>query len=200
MIFSQPSGWRFPPRAERSGCHSSPALKQLEQTVAGQLAFSPCAAKTVYCQKGDRGLRHPGMKYVCDAPGRKSWFRIETEAEAERESMLMDHAVAKYFRRERETVIQSYKPTSMTRFEQNIGLQAHIQREMPLFLTLRDAEGGGLVTAMLPPNGGNDPQFRIIIVGKGNGDPYAEHEAAIHALGLHFGLILDRARCYPYRL
>ena len=108
------------------------------------------------------------MKYICDTPDRKSWFRIETEAEAERESMLMDHAVAKYFRRERETAIQSYKPTSMAYFEQNIGLQAHIQREMPLFLTLRDAEGGGLVTAMLPPQGrGKDPHFRIIIVGKG---------------------------------
>ena len=89
----------------------------------------------------------------------------------------------------------------MAYFEQNIGLQAHIQREMPLFLTLRDAEGGGLVTAMLPPQGrGKDPHFRIIIVSKGNGDPYPEHEAAIHALGSHFGHILDRAHCYPYRL
>jgi hypothetical protein len=152
------------------------------------------------CSEVNAGTAHLSMKYVCDAPGRRSWFRIETEAEAERESMLMDHAVAKYFRRERETAIRSYNPTSMTYFEQNIGLQAHIQREMPLFLTLRDAEGGGLVTAMLPPNGRNDPNFRIIIVGKGNGDPYAEHEAAIHALGSHFGLILDRAHCYPYRL
>ena len=76
------------------------------------------------------------MKYVCDAPDRKSWFRIETEAEAERESMLMDHAVAKYFRREREDAIRSYSPPStIYAFEQNIGLQAHIQREMPLFLT-----------------------------------------------------------------
>lgn len=138
------------------------------------------------------------MKYVCDAPDRKSWFRIETEAEAERESMLMDHAVAKYFRRERENAIWSYSPTSTTYVEQNIGLQAHIQREMPLFLTLRDAVGGGLVTAMLPPSDRNDPEFRIIIVGKGNSDPYPEHEAAIQALGAHFGLILDRAHCYPY--
>ncbi len=23
------------------------------------------------------------MKYICDAPGKKTWFRIETEAEAE---------------------------------------------------------------------------------------------------------------------
>ena len=59
------------------------------------------------------------MKYVCDAPDRKSWFRIEAEAEAERESTLMDHAVAKYFRRERETAIRSYNPTSTTYFEQD---------------------------------------------------------------------------------
>jgi len=138
------------------------------------------------------------MKHVCDAPERKTWFRIETEAEAEKESALMDHAVAKYFRREQENAVRSYKPTSTMYIEQNIGLQAHIQQEMPLFLTLRDAEGGGLVTAMLPPGGRDDPAFRIIIVGKANSDPYPEHEAAIEALGAHFGLTLDRARCFPY--
>jgi len=145
-----------------------------------------------------REQSHPVMKYVCDAPDRKIWFRIETEAEAEQESALMDHAVAKYFQRERENSVRSYKPTSRTYVERNIGLQAHIQREMPLFLTLRDAEGGGLVTAMLPPGGRDDPAFRIIIVGKGNSDPYPEHGAAIDALGAHFGLTLQRARCYPY--
>jgi hypothetical protein len=139
------------------------------------------------------------MKYVCDAPGRKSWFRIETEAEAERESMLMDHAVAKYFRSERDNAIRSYSPPSTTySFEQNIGLQAHIQHEMPLFLTLRNAEGGALATAMLPATSRNRSNPKIIIVGKGNSDPYPEHEAAIQALGTYFGLILDRAHCYPY--
>jgi hypothetical protein len=138
------------------------------------------------------------MKYVCDAPDRKTWFRIETQGEAEQESMLMDHAVAKYFIRERENAIRSYRPSSTTYIEQNIGLQSHIQREMPLFLTLRNAGGDALVTAMLPPTGRNHRQFKIIIVGKGNGDPYPEHEGAIRALGAHFGLMLDRARCYPY--
>lgn len=138
------------------------------------------------------------MKYVCDAPRKKTWFRIETEAEAEEESALMHHAVAKHFRRERENAVQTYKPTSTMYFEQNIGLEAHIQRKMPLFLTLRDAEGGGLVTAKLPPSP-DDPAFRIIIVGEGNSDPYPVHEAAINALGTHFDLTLDRARCYPYR-
>lgn len=138
------------------------------------------------------------MKYVCDAPDWKTWFRIETEAEAERESSLMDHAVAKSFRRERDDAIQSYQPTSKSYVERDIGLKAHIQREMPLFLTLRDSDGGGLVTAMLPPGGRADPAFRIIIVGKGNSDPYVEHEAAIKALGTHFDLTLNRRRCYPY--
>lgn len=138
------------------------------------------------------------MKYVCDAPDRKSWFRLETEAEADQESALMDHAVAKHFQRAREQAIQSYTPISAVSFEQHIGLHAHIQKEMPLFLTLRDAAGGALATAMLPPGGRDDPAFRIIIVGWGNADPYPEHGAAIEALGAHCGLTLDRRRCYPY--
>src|SRR5437870_3501226 len=97
----------------------------------------------------------PTMKYVCDAPDRKIWFRIETQGEADAESMLMDHAVAKYFIRERENAIRSYRPSSTNFIEQNIGLQAHIQREMPLFLTLRNTQGDALVTAMLPPTGRN---------------------------------------------
>src|SRR4249920_2431130 len=75
----------------------------------------------------------------------------EPEVEADRESAMMDHAVAKYFQRERTKAAQSYRPASRTSFEQNIGLESHIRRQMPLFLTLRDAEGSGLATAMLPP-------------------------------------------------
>lgn len=138
------------------------------------------------------------MKYVCDAPERKTWFRLETEVEAERESALMDHAVAKHFRRAREEAAASFTPSSTVFIEQNIGLEAHIQRTMPLFLTLRDAGGDGLVTAMLPPGGREDSQFRIIIVGPGNADPYPAHAAAIEALAAHFGLALDRERCFPY--
>jgi hypothetical protein len=33
------------------------------------------------------------MRYVCDAPNGKTWFRIETEAEAATESETMRHAV-----------------------------------------------------------------------------------------------------------
>jgi hypothetical protein len=139
------------------------------------------------------------MRYICDAPGAKTWFRIETDGEAALESDAMDHAVEKHFRNAWETAANGYKATSSPFIEQNIGLKAHIQRVMPLFLTLRDGEGKALVTAMLPPGGEEGPGFRSIIVGPENRDPYPDHADAIRALGEHFGLILDRDQCYPYR-
>ena len=138
------------------------------------------------------------MKHICDAPDGKSWFRIETEVEAERESELMRHAVAKHFLKAREDAVRSFKPASSVGIERNIGLEAHVQRAMPLFLTLREAGGGALVTAMLPPGGMDDPTFRFIVVGAGNGDPYPAEQAAIDALATHLGLTLDRNRCFPY--
>jgi hypothetical protein len=139
------------------------------------------------------------MKYVCDAPGGKTWFRIETDAEAIAESDAMRHAVEKFFRKERDKAALSYQPPSKTFFEQEIGLNAHLQREMPSFLTLRDDEGNALVTAMLPPGGRDEKGFRPIIVGPANGDPYPDHGEAIEALASYFGLVLERERCYPYR-
>ncbi|MGO8918801.1 MAG: hypothetical protein ACLQJR_23110 [Stellaceae bacterium] len=139
------------------------------------------------------------MHYVCDAPEGKTWFRLETEAEAIDESQTMHHAVEKFFRQEKAKAVQSFAPPSRNFIEQEIGLKAHVQRVMPLFVTLRDAEGKPLVTGMLPPGGQENHGFRPIIVGAANGDPYAEHGAAIRALAAHFGLDLDRARCYPYR-
>jgi len=140
------------------------------------------------------------MEYVCEVRGGKTWFRFETEAEAEQESILMDHQVAKHFRRAQEKAIETYKPTTTVYIEQNIGLKAHIQREMPLFLTLRDNAGERLVTAMLPPGGRDDPEFKIVIVGKGNRDPYPDQEAEIQTLGVHFDLTLERESCFPYLL
>lgn len=139
------------------------------------------------------------MQFVCDADGRKTWFRIETEAEAARESELMQHAVEKHFRRAYEQAHQAYSPAAGPYVEQDIGRAAYIRRMMPVFLTLRDEEGIPLVTAMLPPAGQADRAFRPILVGPGNGDPYPQHGDAIHALGRHVGVTLDRARCYPYR-
>jgi hypothetical protein len=138
------------------------------------------------------------MQYICDAPAGQTWFRVETEAEAAAESALMRHAVEKYYRREREKASETFKPISTRFVEQEIGREAHIQREMPLFLTLRADDGTALATAMLPPQGADDSSFRPIIVGAANDDPYADHEDAIAALAKHFGLSLERSRCYPY--
>jgi hypothetical protein len=52
---------------------------------------------------------------------------------------------------------------------------------------------------MLPPAGQDDKSFKPIIVGHENSDPYPEHGEAIAKLGAHFGLVLDPARCFPYR-
>ena len=93
------------------------------------------------------------MQFVCEAPP-KTWFRIETEGEAALESRAMNHAVEKYFKQAYQQATKAYVPPKTgLYFEQNIGLKAHIQRVMPRFLTLRDAEGNGLVTAMQPPAG-----------------------------------------------
>jgi hypothetical protein len=139
------------------------------------------------------------MQFVCDAPNRAAWFRIETEGEALIESEAMRHAVEKYFRREREAALNSYRPAVGAFIERDIGLNAHVQKTMPLFLTLRDKEGAALATAMLPPRGKDSGAFRTIIVGPGNSDPFGPHGEAIAALGKHFGLNLTRERCYPYQ-
>ncbi len=139
------------------------------------------------------------MKHICDTADGKSWFRLETELEATQESDLMQHAVERYFREEKEKAAARFAPASSRFIEQEIGLKAHLQRTMPFFMTLRDSEGNALVTAMLPPEGRDDPTFRPIIVGRGNSDPYPEHGRAIESLAAHFGLSLSRQRCYPYR-
>lgn len=139
------------------------------------------------------------MQFVCDAPNRAAWFRIETEGEAQIESEEMRHAVEKYFRREHEAARQSYRPNDGAFIERDIGLNTHVQKTMPLFLTLRDRHGAALATAMLPPCGKESGAFRTIIVGPSNGDPFGTHAEAIAALGQHFALNLTRERCYPYQ-
>jgi hypothetical protein len=139
------------------------------------------------------------MRYVCDAPGAKTWFRFETEAEAEAEAALMRHAVDKHFRRFLGAARESYRaPVGAPTFEQAIGLKDHIARAMPLFLTLRSSDGEGLTTAMLPPEGRNQVNFRAVIVGPENTDPYVDQAEAIAALGAHYHLDLKREDCFPY--
>jgi hypothetical protein len=138
------------------------------------------------------------MEFVCDVSGGRTWFRIETEAEAAEESRLMRHAVEKHFRRAREEASQSFNPAGVPYIEQDIRRATHIRRVTPAFLTLRDPEGVALVTAMLPSVKQNDLAFRPVIVGQGNSDPYPKHGDAIGALAKHFGITLDRMRCYPY--
>jgi hypothetical protein len=141
----------------------------------------------------------PVMRYVCDAPGGATWFRFETEAEAEAEAALMRHAVDKYFRRFEAAARESYRaPAGAPTFEQSIGLKSHIARTMPLFLTLRAEDGAGLATAMLPPEGRNQVNFKTVIVGPENADPYVAYEPAILALARHFKLELPRETCFPY--
>jgi hypothetical protein len=51
---------------------------------------------------------------------------------------------------------------------------------------------------MLPPEGRNQVNFRIIVVGPENEDPYDLHADKIDALAQHFGLDLPREHCFPY--
>ena len=135
------------------------------------------------------------MDYVCDAPNDETWFRIVTEAEAMAEATEMSHAVDKHFRREWDRAAESFRSNNPVFIEQDIGKRDHIKRAMPLFLTLRDQDGRGLVTAMVTQPGPGS----CVVVGRANADPYPDHAAAIAALGRHLGQTLDRARCYPYR-
>ncbi|MCO6414943.1 hypothetical protein JYK14_01970 [Siccirubricoccus sp. KC 17139] len=139
------------------------------------------------------------MRYICDAPGGLSWFRLETEAEAAQESLLMRHAVEKHYRRAREDAAQGFDPSGIPFIEQDIRRATHIERTMPVFLTLRDAEGKPLVTAMLPPPRQGLQGFRPIVVGAGNSDPFPDYGEAIAALARHLRLTLDPVLCYPYR-
>jgi hypothetical protein len=56
------------------------------------------------------------MEYVCDAPRKRTWFRLLTEGEAIAESLEMRHAVEKHYRRERERAIDSFHPRKASRW------------------------------------------------------------------------------------
>jgi len=136
------------------------------------------------------------MQFICESTKGRTWFRIETDAEAEAETKLMRHAVEKHFRREQARARKAYVPGPG--LERDIMLKTHLQRTTPLFLTLRADDGQGLATAMLPPGGKPAPDFPTIIVGPENSDPYANHADAIEALARYYKLPLPRSRCFPY--
>jgi hypothetical protein len=142
-----------------------------------------------------------GMRFVCDAAGGKAWFRIETAAEAAKESELMRHAVEKHFRRAHEQASQSYKAgAGALRRAGHRARGAHPpghagvpdaarrgghrarHRHAPAAAG-RAGRAGGLQSH------GCRPRERRPLPGA---------RGAIRALGRHFGLSLDRIRCYPY--
>jgi hypothetical protein len=84
------------------------------------------------------------MQFVWDAPDRKTSFQIETEAEAALESALMCHAVEKHFRQTRDEAARTNAPPTGSYIEQDIGLKAHIQRDMPVFLLRPSGSGPSL--------------------------------------------------------
>ena len=138
------------------------------------------------------------MLYVCDAPDRTVWFRIETESEAFFESLSTQGAVAVFFGAEHSRAISSYRPHPGLPFiERDIGLEAHIQRKMPLFLTLRDREGTVLATAILPPGGKENAGYPVFVWGAAGVDPYESHAKALEILEKRFGVaICDRIDDY----
>ena len=135
------------------------------------------------------------MRYVCDVSERMTWFRIETDGEALLEAMATQIAVAYFFEEERRKALSSYRPRAELSFlERDIGLESHIQRTMPLFLTLRDNNGSALATTMLPLDGKDDGVFPVLVWGAGSVDAYELHTVALRALEKHFDIpIFDRA-------
>jgi len=130
------------------------------------------------------------MEYVCDAPGDKTWFRIETENEAALEAIATTGKVAFIFDVEHKAACQSYRPHDRLRpIERDICLGAHLRRFMPQFLTLRDREGAALATALLPPRGLEEEYCYLpSVFGPEGSDPYAAQADAIRALEKHFDL------------
>ena len=139
------------------------------------------------------------MEYVCDAPGKKTWFRIETEGEATMEAEAMRHAVDNHFRHARLQAIAAYRPAATLRLiERDIALGAHVKRAMPQFLTLRDRDGTALATAMLPPAGKDADAYAPTVFGPNRGDAFATEGEAIAALEKHSGVKLQRGTSYAH--
>jgi len=132
------------------------------------------------------------MQYVCDAPGRRAWFRIETEGEATLEAQEMRHSLDYFFRHEHAAARRSYAPCDRLSFiERDIGLSAHLKRTMPIFLTLRERDGTPVASAILP----QDPDSETVaarVIGAGDCDAFRAEREALIALEAHLGKKLRR--------
>jgi hypothetical protein len=115
------------------------------------------------------------MRFVCDAAGRKTWFGIETEAEAARESELMRHAVEKHFRRAHEQASQAYRPRAGgPSFEQDIGRAGAHPPGHAGVPDAADGDGDALATRDAPASAGGGADNLVcspMVVGPGNADP-----------------------------
>src|ERR687898_453071 len=101
-------------------------MQRVARLINGEILSPPPATRTLVVLPS-----YQGMKYICDAPGQKSWFRLETEGEAARESDAMHHAVEKHFRQAREAAVQNHPSNSSIFIEQDIGFAASMQRALP---------------------------------------------------------------------
>jgi len=137
------------------------------------------------------------MRHICDAPDGNAWFRLETESEADWESVRMRHGLAERFRLERARAVRSYRTGPAPFSGRAITLERHIRIEMPIFLSLRGRHDEPLVTVMLAHANREHRDAEFVVVGKGNSDPYPAHGRAIDALADKLGIDLGRARCFP---
>jgi len=135
------------------------------------------------------------MRYICDAPGNKTWFCIETEGEAADESDTMQHAVEKYFRKEKRARDPDL-PADLDRL--------HRTGDRPQGASpARDAavpdaarrRRDPLVTAMLPAARRDESGLPAdSSSARANTDPYTDNADAIRVLAQHFRIVLDPVR------
>jgi hypothetical protein len=147
----------------------------------------------IFADRRERhALKENAMQYVCDAPGRKTWFRIETDGEALLEAELMRNAIEVQYENARLAAVQTYQPSQrLQSFERNIGLKAHLERSMPIFLTLRDSEGTPLANAMLPPGGRENGLHTTRVVGPNGADAMRFEPEAVKALEKHYNIAIE---------
>jgi len=79
---------------------------------------------SLYPPTFSRGWR---MQFVCDGPN-GTWFRMETEGEASKESQLMNHAVEKHFRRAAEEAEKTCRLPRNGRSSKRSGLRVTCKR------------------------------------------------------------------------